>query len=382
MKVLIVNNFLGNTLGGVENYLQALEKYAIEHHPEIVFKWFGVADKKTKLHQKLYNAATTRAVIAEIDHFKPDLIHSFSIGSTITPHFMEYAKSKSIPIIHSFRDYYYICPKNYMLDIHGAVLQQHNGILDCVLHHYPKKSFFFDSLLALKQSYHKKIIKRNIDYFLTPSQNLTNLIGTEFEIQGETLPNPVLISNSFLDKKEGEYLLYVGRLDAEKGVITLLKSFEKIVEKYPNEYLKIAGSGSVQKELEDYVFSNNIKNVTFLGAKNAEQLKPLYAFAKFIVVPSEFLESYGNVILESFAFRKTVIISNLLGIQKEVEESKSGLVFPYGNIEKLIEAIETLLTDTKLRQELEVNASKYIENLSFENHFKELQIIYTKLLKK
>lgn len=381
MKVLIVNNFLNNTVGGVENYLQTLVSYAEKHSSEITFKWFGVAEKKTKLHQKLYNAETTKAIIAEIDTFNPDIIHCFSIGATVTPHFMRYAKRKNIPIIQSFRDYYYICPKNYMLDIEGKILHKHTGFIDCVLHHYPKKNIIYDSLLYLKQSRHKDIIKNNIDYFLTPSENLTELISSEFEKPGETLPNPVLISNSFLGEQKSDYLLFVGRLDAEKGVLTLLKAFQKILEKRPNEQLKIVGSGSIQVELEKFVTENNIQNVTFLGAKNKDELMNIYASAKFTIIPSEILESYGNVILESFAFGKTVIISNLLGIQKEVAGSKSGLIFSYGNIEKLQEAIDKLLTDLDLRKELEENGSRYVRSLSFENHFKKLETIYKKVLK-
>lgn len=381
MKVLIVNNFLNNTVGGVENYLQTLVSYAEKHSSEITFKWFGVAEKKTKLHQKLYNAETTKAIISEIDTFNPDIIHCFSIGATVTPHFMTYARRKNIPIIQSFRDYYYICPKNYMLDIEGKILHKHTGFIDCVLNHYPKTNIIYDSLLYLKQSRHKDIIKNNIDYFLTPSQNLTELISSEFEKPGETLPNPVLISNLFLSEQKSDYLLFVGRLDAEKGVLTLLKAFQKILEKRPNEQLKIVGSGNIQLELENFVRTNKIQNVEFLGAKNKDELMNIYASAKFTIIPSEILESYGNVILESFAFGKTVIISNLLGIQKEIAGTKSGLIFPYGNIEKLQEAIHKLLTDLDFRKELEENGSRYVRSLSFENHFKKLETIYKKVLK-
>jgi glycosyltransferase involved in cell wall biosynthesis len=177
-------------------------------------------------------------------------------------------------------------------------------------------------------------------------------------------------------------LLFVGRLEQEKGVLTLLKAFEQVVQKYPNEQLKIVGSGSFQSAAALYVVTNKINNVTFLGAKNQEELQPLYAAAKFVIIPSEILESYGNVILESFAFNKTVIISNLLGIQREVAASNSGLVFPYKNVEKLTAAIEKLLSDIDLRTALEQNATRYIKDLSFENHFKNLLTIYQKVVKK
>lgn len=382
MKVLLINNYLNNTLGGVENYLNTLVSFAADNKTQITFKWFGVLDTKTKWHQKFYNAQTTKAIIKEIDTYEPDLIHCFSIGATVTPHFMSYAKSKSIPIIQSFRDYYYICPKTYMLDNKGNVLQEHNSFLDCVLHHHPKKSLFYDILLYLKQSIHKKVINKHIDYYLTPSENLTKLIGKTFKAEGETLPNPVLLTNTFTGQKKSDYLLFVGRLEQEKGVLTLIKAFQKILEKHPTEHLKIVGSGSLKLELENYAATNNIQNVNFLGAKKPEELIELYACAKFTIVPSEILESYGNVILESFAFNKTVIISDLLGIKNEVAKNKSGLIFPHGNVLKLAESIERLLTDADLKKELEENAAKYVRNFSFENHFKNLLIIYKKVLQK
>ena len=382
MKVLLINNYLNNTLGGVENYLNTLVSFAGENDTQITFKWFGVLDTKTKWHQKFYNAQTTKAIIKEIDTFQPDLIHCFSIGTTVTPHFMSYAKSKSIPIIQSFRDYYYICPKTYMLDNKGKVLLEHKNFLDCVLHHHPKKSHFYDILLYLKQSIHKKIINKNIDYYITPSENLTKLVGKTFKAEGETVPNPVLLKNTFVGQKKSDYLLFVGRLEREKGVVSLLKAFQKNLEKYPTEHLKIVGSGSFQSELENHVTTSNIQNVSFLGAKKPEELIELYACAKFTIVPSEILESYGNVILESFAFNKTVIISDLLGIKNEVAKNKSGLIFPHGNVLKLAESIERLLTDADLKKELEENAAKYVRNFSFENHFKNLLIIYKKVLQK
>ncbi|WP_159430928.1 glycosyltransferase family 4 protein [Flavobacterium segetis] len=355
--------------------------YANENKTNITFKWFGVAEKKTKIYQKFYNAQTTKAIIKEIDTFQPDLIHCFSIGATVTPQFMSYAKRKSIPIIQSFRDYYYICPKGYMLDITGKTIHEHNSFINCVLHHHPKKNLLYDSLLYLKQHLHKKIIKENISYFLTPSNNLTKLIKHTFNVEGETLPNPVLISNLLLEQKESKHLLFVGRLEPQKGVMTLLKAFQKINKELPNEHLKIVGSGSIRLELEAFVFKNKIKNVSFLGTKNREELTFLYASAKFIIVPSEILESYGNVILESFAFQKTVVISNLLGIQDEIIRSKSGLVFPHGDVEKLQEAIEILLTNPELKKELEVNSSSYIKELTFQKHLERLEIIYNRVLK-
>ena len=40
-----------------------------------------------------------KALQKSIQEFKPDIIHCFSIGAPITPHFMEFAKTKGMPLL-------------------------------------------------------------------------------------------------------------------------------------------------------------------------------------------------------------------------------------------------------------------------------------------
>lgn len=383
MKVLIINNFNNKLIiGGVENYLLELKKYSENNESKITYEWYGSSQKKTNWIQKFYNYKSTKEINQLIDKFNPDLIHCFSIGAPVTPHFMKHAKTKNIPILYSFRDYYYICPKNYMLTTKGDIISKHKNGLSCIMNHHPKRNFLYDTLLHFKQSYHKNFIKKYVNYFLTPSNNLTKSIKNHFNLSGETLHNPTMLevlNNELLD---GEYLLYVGRLDIEKGVMTLLKAYKNILSKFPNEKLLIVGEGNQMKELLAFKNNNNLHNVTFIGKKRRKELTSIYQNSKFVIIPSEFLESYCNVVLESFAFKKTVIVSNLLGITKDVIENNSGLVFPFRNIEKLTESIELLLIDINLRRELANNGLDFAEKRNFKNHFNKQIDIYLKLIKK
>lgn len=380
MKILLVNNFNEKLLiGGVENYLVELTNYNKTINSEIEFYWYGKDSKKTNWLQKFYNSATTKEIKTIIDDFKPDIIHCFSIGAPVTPHFMKYAKQKNIPILYSFRDYYYICPKNYMLTCDGKVIEEHKNGITCILNHYPKHNIVFDTLLYLKQNYHKQILKKYIHLFITPSSRLTQSIANHLHLKGQTLPNPTMLHNNNAVLSE-DFILFVGRLDKEKGVLTLLKAFQEIIKKFPYEKLVIAGNGKQLEELQNFKQLHNLQNVTFVGDKNRNELTELYAKAKFVVIPSEILESYGNVVLESFAFKKTVIASDLIGIKNEIEDNHTGLIFPFGNIKKLSESIEMLLTNHKLKSALEENAFNFSQQHLMKNHFRKLTNIYESLL--
>ena len=381
MKILIINNFNSeNRVGGVEHYLHELVQYAEKNNSNYIFKWFGKDKLKTNWIEKFYNKNSTQEIIREIESFQPDVIHCFSIGSPVTPHFMKFAKSKRIPIVYSFRDYYYICPKNFMLNNKNEVLCKHESVLECILHHQAKRNILFDTFLNLKQSYHKKIIKKHIDYFLTPSENLTQFVSKHFQKEGKTLPNPILIKQNQDSFSEGNYILFVGRLVPEKGVLTLLKTFQNISKSFPNEQLWIVGDGNQSEELQEFAENNKLKNVLFLGNKSREELQDIYANSKFSVVPSEYLEAYGNVILESLAFGKTVITSDLVGIKNEIEQHNVGLTYSYKNPKELEEKIIKLLSNSNLKTELERNIPNYLATKTFSKHFEDLVSIYEDLL--
>ncbi|MDP5026732.1 MAG: glycosyltransferase family 4 protein, partial [Flavobacterium sp.] len=361
MKILLINNFNSeNRLGGVEHYLHELIEYRNKNNSNLIFKWFGKDKSKTNWIEKFYNKTITQEIIQEIENFKPDVIHCFSIGAPVTPHFMEYARLKGIKIVFSFRDYYYICPKNQMLNDKNEVISEHENALECILHHQPKRNIVFDTLLFLKQSYHKKIIQKHIDYFLTPSDNLTQFAKTHFQKQGKTVPNPLLIEKYLTSNNEEKYILFVGRLVPEKGVLTLIKAFQNIAKEFPNEHLWIVGDGNQSEELQDYTKNNKLENVLFLGNKSREELQEIYANSNFLVVPSEYLESYGNVILESLSFGKTVITSDLVGIKNEIELNRVGLTYPFYNQKALEENMFQLLTNSKLKNELVNNIPSYL----------------------
>jgi len=381
MKILIINNFNSkNRLGGVEHYLHELIQYAEKNNSNYIFKWFGKNKMKTNWFEKFYHKTITQEIISEIESFQPDVIHCFSIGAPITPQFMEYAKLKGIPIIYSFRDYYYICPKNYMLNDKNEVLLKHESALECILHHQPKRNILFDTLLHFKQSYHKSIIKKHIDYYLTPSENLIQFIAKHFQKEGQTLANPILIEPKRNSNSEENYILFVGRLVPEKGVLTLLKAFQNISKQFPNEQLWIVGEGNQLEELQNFTMYNNLKNVSFLGNKSREELQVIYTSSKFSVIPSEYLEAYGNVIIESLSFGKTVITSNLVGIKDEIEQNCVGLTYSFKNQKALEEKMIELLSNPSLKTELENNIPNYLVTKTFAKHFSDLVNVYENLI--
>jgi len=71
-----------------------------------------------------------------------------------------------------------------------------------------------------------------------------------------------------------------------------------------------------------------------------------------LVVPSIAFESFGMVILEAMKYKKPVICSDFGGMKEVVENGKTGLVVPAGDILLLAKAIKKLLADADMRRQM------------------------------
>jgi glycosyltransferase involved in cell wall biosynthesis len=96
-----------------------------------------------------------------------------------------------------------------------------------------------------------------------------------------------------------------------------------------------------------------------------------------LVVPSIWYENSPLVIYSAQAAGCPVIASNLGGMAEVVEHEKNGLLFEAGDVAGLSSAIERLVGDRQLLQQLAANA---IKPKSISDYVSELQIIYEQVL--
>ena len=176
--------------------------------------------------------------------------------------------------------------------------------------------------------------------------------------------------NLKVEKKKGNYFLYFGRLESEKGVMTLLKSFKNLI----NEKLLIIGDGP----LFNILMKNRPSNVELLGYKQGKELEEFIRNAHFVIVPSEWYENNPMAIVEAYSFGVPVIGSNLGGIPEIVLNDKTGYIFEAKDSTELSTVI---LKAAKLDQKTYVNLSNNafefaIQNFNSEKYSKKLIEIY------
>lgn len=110
--------------------------------------------------------------------------------------------------------------------------------------------------------------------------------------------------------------LFVARLEKCKGILTVLKIWEKFKD-YDRLELKIVGSGTLENEVREII--KNYKNAEYLGILNEENLAKVYGESDFFIYPS-ICDSLPLVILEALSSGCHVITTNRFrGFFKEFE---------------------------------------------------------------
>lgn len=141
-------------------------------------------------------------------------------------------------------------------------------------------------------------------------------------------------------KSERPYFACVGRLEKIKGFQQVIG----LMEKFPEADLRIAGHGGYMDQLKKQ--AEGMLNVRFEGMLEGDALRSLMKNSRAMVVPSLVPETFGYVVLESFAQGRPVIGRNLGALPEIVAASGGGLIF--NDIEGLENAMRRYLMDPAL----------------------------------
>lgn len=408
MKILQINSH-HKLIGGTERcYLELSDLLRKKGHQVANFslldsknypsKWekyflgelnFGKNDYKSfikKVSRMFYSLEAKKKINLILDDFGPDIVHIHNIYYYISPSILTEIKKRGIPIIQTVHDYQLISPNvNFFHDGKICEVTKTNKFYKAVFHKCVKSSYLA-SLMAAIASYIQHIFRlyeRHVEYFITPSKFMgKKLIEYGFDPKKIIhLPNFTKFSPSLTPKRQSKekYVLYFGRLDEQKGVMFLLEVAKnlpqvkfRMIGKYPDEKTKI--------KIKSFLSKHSIKNVTMSKHQETGRLQQSIAGSLFVVVPSLWLENMPNTVLESYAFGKPVVASDIGGIPEIVKDKKTGLLFNPGDSNDLAGKIRLLWNNPELAGKLGREGLKTVKNkFNPEVHYKKIMTIYNHL---
>ncbi|NDV04629.1 glycosyltransferase family 4 protein [Rhodococcus sp. IEGM 248] len=151
-------------------------------------------------------------------------------------------------------------------------------------------------------------------------------------------------------------LLFVGRLEYEKGVQDAIAALPRIRRSHPGTTLSIAGEGTQFTWLYQQARTHRVaRAVNFLGNLDHIELLGWLHGADAIVLPSRY-EPFGIIALEAAASGTPLVASTAGGLGEAVVDGETGMSFQPGDVTGLTSAVREVLDDPAGAQQRAVAA--------------------------
>lgn len=312
-----------------------------------------------------------------IEYERPDVAHLHIYYGQITPSILSILKEYGVPVVQTLHEYKLLCPISSMIRKGRACELCSGGQYWHAAWHRCNRGNLLRSTVTALESYSSDYLgaKIGITHFMAVSDFVRNkMIGHGMPYSQITTVHNFVRDDVFADNSHaGRYFLYIGRIEEIKGVGTLIHAMSRL----PGVELLIVGTGEAAIALQQETVRLGLNNIRFLGFKQGIELKELIADAICVVSPSECFETFGLVLVESFAQCRPVIASKMGGMTEIVSHGIDGLLFDAGNVQQLSESLQWMALNRTLAVEMGKAGQQKAKTLfSAEKHYQGLIQIY------
>jgi glycosyltransferase involved in cell wall biosynthesis/MFS family permease len=211
------------------------------------------------------------------------------------------------------------------------------------------------------------LVKQNlIDTTPVKPQKIVTIYNG-IDIENEWVPSKYFgkVKKEFNIKEDQILIGMVGRINEGKGQHILIEAIPKIISKIPSAMFLFAGKPEGESEI---IYFENLKKrvkelniedkIIFTGFRN--DIPAVMDSCDLIVLCSLF-ETFGMVLIEGMALAKPVVGTNSGGVLEIINDGFNGRLFPYGDSDKLAEAVLDILSDKEKAKKFGMNGRKIVE---------------------
>ncbi len=214
----------------------------------------------------------------------------------------------------------------------------------------------------------RKFIYKFTHTFVAQTSNVGNW-AAEFLPRDKitVIPNPVDFKNAQRQNTEREnIILAMGRLGPEKGYDMLIQAFAQLHTEYPDWRLKIVGEGQERPNLEAQVSALGLQHKILLPGQTKDT-QAEFCKAKIFALTSR-VEGFPNVLIEAMAHGVAAISFDCnSGPADIIQHGVNGVLVPPNDVVGLTSAMQRLVVDSEVRQDLALAATGLREKYSLES---------------
>lgn len=356
MKIVICHNFYQQP--GGEDQVFADEARLLSQHGHEVVR-FSVHNDEisgqtalTIAGKTLWNAQNYQALSDIVRRERADIVHFHNTFPLLSPAAYYASRSAGAAVVQTLHNYRLVCPgATFYRD--GQVCEKCLGqwfAWPAVRHACYRGHRGATAVTAAMLGLHRAMgtWQRQVDAYIA----LTGFAKQKY-VQGGLPARRIIVKPNFVDPDPtpgaggGGFALFVGRLDAGKGVELLTRAW---LDHYPGLPLKVIGDGAMAANVQDAARRVPGK-IEWLGRQPLASVYEVVGRAEMLVLPSLWYEGLPKTLVEAFARGTPVVASNIGSLGSAVEHGKTGLHFTPHDPEDLARQVRGLWTDgaTRLR---------------------------------
>ncbi len=370
MKVLSVHNYYRES--GGEDVVARQECQMLREHGHEVIEYrrsnSELGDDLTSnllfAGRAFWSRKAQREIEAIILRTRPHVAHFHNVFPQISPSGYRACKRLGVPVVQTVHNYRMTC-------VRADFFRDNRICQDCltwkspvpaILHHCYRGSFPQTLVAATALAAHQMLHTwaRFVDVFVALTEfGRTKLIEAGLPVQ------KIVVKPNFMHPDPGvrEWhnprgcALFAGRLSPEKRVVTLIEAWRKI----DDISLMIVGSGPGEAPIKQIVGRGDLSNVQLLDTQPRKELLRLMQHAKLLLLPSEWYETFGMVIIEAFACGIPVFASRLGAMAEIIEDGKTGRLFTPGSVDEIRGCVRWASEHPEELRRMGLNARKAFE---------------------
>jgi glycosyltransferase involved in cell wall biosynthesis len=389
MRILSVHNQFRKYAGS--DIVAAADEKMFAQHDEVIsytrnsneIGSVGGFEKARLALDTIYSRRTVREITELVERFRPDIAYVHNVFPLISPSLYHVLHQLRVPSVHVIHDFRLWCPNSrFYINDHPCQRCQFGNYWPAIENRCVRDNLAYSAVYAGSLYVNRKLdFTRKIAGYICLTEFAKNLL-IESQIPEEKIhicPNHIDTSAFTPQYGGGRYVLYLGGLYRDKGVMTIAKAFAQL----PHIPLKFVGTGDAETELRDYIQQHRLANVEIVGFKGGEEKLEYLRNSIFTICATHCYETFGLVVLEAYASGKPVIASMAGALPYIVEPEQTGLLFKTQDADDLAAKVRWLYERPELIESMGRAARALVES-KYDSRFRysSLHTIFEQVIQK
>ena len=227
----------------------------------------------------IYSIEARRRLRLLLRTFQPDIAHVRNIYHHLSPSILWELRRHHIPVVYHLNDFKLLCP-SYNLTAHGSVCElcARGAFHNVIRVRCHSTSLASNVVLASEAYLHRWLgtYDRCVTRFIAPSAFCRSKL-VEYGWPGDRIDVMYHFQSippeAALPSERDDFILYSGRLSAEKGILDLIDAMAEL----RHVRLLLAGDGPQRTTIEQIIAERGLANVELLGWVERDALNRLWA---------------------------------------------------------------------------------------------------------